>query len=154
VAGIVSGYPGLRLDVEGHTDSIGGDEYNQRLSEQRGTAVREYLVEQGMPGTSVTAKGFGETQPVASNDIAEGRPAEPARRVSDLRRADWHAYRGPVIGGMRLSKGPALLVAGPRNWRFSGGMKAELNAGAYERDERGHRVHCRTSSFASPTGTG
>jgi outer membrane protein OmpA-like peptidoglycan-associated protein len=79
VAGIVSGHPGLRLDVEGHTDSVGGDEYNQRLSEQRGTAVREYLVEQGMVGTSVTAKGFGETQPVASNDTAEGR--QQNRRV-------------------------------------------------------------------------
>ena len=43
VAGIVSGHPGLKLDVEGHTDSVGGDDYNQQLSEQRGDAVREYL---------------------------------------------------------------------------------------------------------------
>src|SRR6185437_9136882 len=48
VAGIVSGHLGLRLDVEGHTDSVGGDAYNQRLSEQRGSAVRDYLLEQGM----------------------------------------------------------------------------------------------------------
>src|ERR1035438_3274737 len=48
VAGIVSGHPGLRLDVEGHTDSVGGDEYNQQLSEQRGGAVRDYLTQQGM----------------------------------------------------------------------------------------------------------
>ncbi len=73
VAGIVSGHPGLKLDVEGHTDSIGGDEYNQQLSEDRGGAVRDYLIEQGMPGTSVTTKGFGKTQPVASNDTSEGR---------------------------------------------------------------------------------
>jgi outer membrane protein OmpA-like peptidoglycan-associated protein len=73
VAGIVSGHPGLKLDVEGHTDSVGGDQYNQQLSEDRGGAVRSYLVEQGMPGTSVTTKGFGKTQPVASNDTAEGR---------------------------------------------------------------------------------
>ena len=45
VAGIVSGIPGLRLDVEGHTDSVGGDDYNQRLSEQRGAAVRDYLTQ-------------------------------------------------------------------------------------------------------------
>jgi outer membrane protein OmpA-like peptidoglycan-associated protein len=79
VAGIVLGHPGLRLDVEGHTDSVGGDEYNQRLSEQRGAAVRDYLTQQGMPVSSVTAKGFGKTRPVASNDTAEGR--QQNRRV-------------------------------------------------------------------------
>lgn len=79
VAGIVSGHPGLRLDVEGHTDSVGGDEYNQRLSEQRGAAVRDYLTQEGMAATSVTAKGFGKTQPVASNETAKGR--QQNRRV-------------------------------------------------------------------------
>ena len=79
VAGIVSGHPGLRLEVEGHTDSVGSDEYNQRLSEQRGAAVRDYLTQQGMPASSVTAKGFGKTQPVASNDTAQGR--QQNRRV-------------------------------------------------------------------------
>jgi outer membrane protein OmpA-like peptidoglycan-associated protein len=73
VAGIVSGHPGLRLDVEGHTDSVGGDDYNQQLSEQRGGAVRDYLTQQGMAAGSVTAKGFGKSQPVASNDTADGR---------------------------------------------------------------------------------
>src|ERR1051325_2227267 len=79
VAGIVSGHPGLRLDVEGHTDSVGGDDYNQRLSEQRGAAVRDYLTQEGMPAASVTAKGLGETQPVATNDTAKGR--QQNRRV-------------------------------------------------------------------------
>jgi outer membrane protein OmpA-like peptidoglycan-associated protein len=79
VAGIVSGYPGLRLDVEGHTDSVGGDDYNQRLSERRGDAVRDYLTQQGVATSSVTAKGFGKTQPVASNDTAQGR--QQNRRV-------------------------------------------------------------------------
>jgi len=79
VAGIVSGHPGLRLDVEGYTDSVGGDDYNQQLSEQRGTSVRDYLMMQGMQGNSVTAKGFGKTQPVASNETAEGR--QQNRRV-------------------------------------------------------------------------
>jgi outer membrane protein OmpA-like peptidoglycan-associated protein len=79
VAGIVSGHPGLRLDVEGYTDSVGGDDYNQQLSEQRGKSVRDYLIMQGMPGSSVTAKGFGKTQPVASNETAEGR--QQNRRV-------------------------------------------------------------------------
>src|ERR1019366_6699672 len=89
VAGIVSGHPGLRLDVEGHTDSVGGDDYNQGLSEQRGAAVRDYLMQQGMPVSSVTAKGFGKTQPVASNDTAEGR--QQNRRVEIV-------ISGEVIG--------------------------------------------------------
>ena len=79
VAGIVSGHPGLRLDVEGHTDSVGGDDYNQTLSEQRGESVRDYLTQQGMASSSVTSKGFGKTQPVASNDTAQGR--QQNRRV-------------------------------------------------------------------------
>jgi outer membrane protein OmpA-like peptidoglycan-associated protein len=79
VAGIVSGHPGLRLEVEGHTDNVGGDDYNQQLSEQRGSAVRDYLTEQGMQQGSVTTKGFGKTQPVASNDTAAGR--QQNRRV-------------------------------------------------------------------------
>jgi len=79
VAGIVSGHPGLKLAVEGHTDSVGGDDYNQRLSENRGGSVRDYLVHQGMLASSVTATGLGETQPVASNDTATGR--QQNRRV-------------------------------------------------------------------------
>jgi len=79
VAGIVSGHPGLRLDVEGHTDSVGGDDYNQKLSEERGGSVRDYLVQQGMVRTSVSSKGFGKTQPIASNETASGR--QQNRRV-------------------------------------------------------------------------
>ncbi|HXN48012.1 MAG TPA: OmpA family protein [Bryobacteraceae bacterium] len=79
VAGIVSGHPGLRLDVEGHTDSVGGDAYNQQLSEDRGSSVRDYLTGQGMATGSVTSRGFGKTQPVASNDTAAGR--QQNRRV-------------------------------------------------------------------------
>ena len=89
VAGIVSGHPGLKLDVEGHTDSVGGDDYNQKLSEQRGGAVRDYLVEQGMAGSSVTAKGLGKGEPVASNDTAKGR--QQNRRVEIV-------ISGDVIG--------------------------------------------------------
>ena len=79
VAGIVSGHPGLRLDVEGYTDSVGGDSYNQQLSEDRGASVRSYLMQEGMPATSVAARGFGKSQPVASNETVEGR--QQNRRV-------------------------------------------------------------------------
>jgi outer membrane protein OmpA-like peptidoglycan-associated protein len=79
VAGIVAGHPGLTLAVEGHTDSVGRDDYNQQLSEQRGGSVRDYLIAQGMGGSSVSSKGFGKTQPVASNETAAGR--QQNRRV-------------------------------------------------------------------------
>ncbi len=79
VAGIVSGHPGLKLDVEGYTDNVGGDDYNQRLSEQRGSAVRDYLTAEGMAAGSVTSQGFGKAQPVASNETASGR--QQNRRV-------------------------------------------------------------------------
>jgi outer membrane protein OmpA-like peptidoglycan-associated protein len=79
VAGVVSGHPGLKLVVEGHTDNVGSDSYNQQLSEQRGVAVRDYLSQQGMQQGSVTTKGFGKTQPIATNDTAAGR--QQNRRV-------------------------------------------------------------------------
>ena len=73
VAGILLAYPGLNSEVDGHTDNIGSDEFNQNLSDQRAESVRAYLVEQGVMTSSVTAKGFGKTQPVGTNDTAEGR---------------------------------------------------------------------------------
>ena len=79
ISGIVLAHPGLNLKVEGHTDSVGSDEYNQALSENRASAVREYLIDQGVPASAVTAQGFGKTQPVASNDTPEGR--QKNRRV-------------------------------------------------------------------------
>jgi outer membrane protein OmpA-like peptidoglycan-associated protein len=69
----------LKIQVEGHTDSIGTDEYNQRLSEQRADSVRDYIVQQGVPGAGVTATGLGKDGPVASNDTAAGR--QQNRRV-------------------------------------------------------------------------
>ena len=79
VAGILSGHPGLRLQVEGYTDSVGGDDYNQLLSENRASSVRDYLTGAGIPTASVTSKGFGKTEPVASNDTSAGR--QQNRRV-------------------------------------------------------------------------
>ena len=79
VAGILIAYPGLNIEVDGYTDNVGGDDMNQKLSENRAGAVRSYLVEQGVTANSVSAKGFGNTLPVASNDNAAGRQAN--RRV-------------------------------------------------------------------------
>jgi outer membrane protein OmpA-like peptidoglycan-associated protein len=73
VAGILLAYPGLKIQLEGHTDSIGSDEYNLKLSDQRAGAVRDYLVQQGVPGGTMTAVGLGKDAPVASNDNEAGR---------------------------------------------------------------------------------
>jgi len=79
VSGILLAYPGLKVQVEGYTDSTGTPEYNQRLSEQRAMTVRDYLVGQGINLNSVSAQGFGENSPVASNASASGR--QQNRRV-------------------------------------------------------------------------
>ena len=79
LAGIVLAHPGLNLDIEGHTDSTGSDELNQKLSDQRANAVRKYLVEQGLVETSLIAVGFGKSMPVADNSTAAGR--QQNRRV-------------------------------------------------------------------------
>jgi len=79
IAGILLAHPSLKLEVEGHTDSVGGDEYNQTLSEQRAASVRDYLVQNGIGMNNVSAIGFGKTRPVVSNDTAAGR--QQNRRV-------------------------------------------------------------------------
>jgi outer membrane protein OmpA-like peptidoglycan-associated protein len=89
ISGIVLAYPDLRLAIEGNTDSVGGDVMNQTLSEQRAKAVLDYLALQNIPTTSMTSQGFGKTQPVASNDTAEGR--QQNRRVEMI-------VSGEVIG--------------------------------------------------------
>ncbi|MFZ0620075.1 MAG: OmpA family protein [Candidatus Acidiferrales bacterium] len=89
ISGIILLYPDLRLAIEGNTDSVGSDAMNQELSEQRAGAVRDYLAQQNIPMTSMTSQGFGKSQPVASNDTAEGR--QENRRVEMV-------VSGDVIG--------------------------------------------------------
>ncbi len=79
VAGILLAYPGLNIAVGGYTDNVGGDEMNQKLSDNRAGSVRDYLVQQGVAGTSVSAEGFGNSAPVASNENSAGR--QQNRRV-------------------------------------------------------------------------
>ncbi len=82
VAGILLAYPGLDIQVGGYTDNVGSDEMNQTLSENRAGSVRDYLVQQGVLTNSVSARGFGNTLPVASNDNSSGR--QQNRRVELL----------------------------------------------------------------------
>jgi outer membrane protein OmpA-like peptidoglycan-associated protein len=92
VAGILLAYPGLNIEVGGFTDNVGGDAMNQTLSESRADSVRDYLVQEGVPMNSVSAKGFGNTLPVASNDSSAGR--QQNRRVELLVSGD--AIGNPV----------------------------------------------------------
>jgi outer membrane protein OmpA-like peptidoglycan-associated protein len=80
VAGILEAYPGLKVQVEGYTDSVGSDEYNQKLSENRAGAVKDFLVSQGVSANNITSQGFGKADPVADNSTAAGRAQN--RRVN------------------------------------------------------------------------
>jgi len=104
ISGIVLAYPELKLEVEGHTDSIGGDEFNQRLSEKRASSVRNYLVDSGISMETVIARGFGKTQPVADNTTSEGRKLN--RRVEMV-------VSGDVIGNMMGTGTPAANSTTP-----------------------------------------
>ncbi len=80
VAGILEAYPGLKVQVEGYTDSVGSDEFNQTLSQNRAAAVKDFLVAQGVSPNNITSQGFGKNDPVADNTTAGGRAQN--RRVN------------------------------------------------------------------------
>jgi len=98
VSGIVLAHPGLMLQIEGHTDSVGTDDFNQQLSERRAGSVRDFLADQGVSGSSITARGFGKSQPVAANDTPEGRQRN--RRVEII-------VNGDAIGNASASAAPS-----------------------------------------------
>jgi outer membrane protein OmpA-like peptidoglycan-associated protein len=79
VAGILSSHPDLHVEIEGHTDNVGSDDYNQGLSERRAASVQAYLLQQRIPPTAVDTEGFGESRPVATNETSAGR--QQNRRV-------------------------------------------------------------------------
>src|SRR5271170_4462498 len=80
VSGILQAYPGLKVQVEGYTDSVGSDQYNQKLSENRADAVRDFLISQGVQTDNISATGYGKSKPVADNATAQGRSQN--RRVN------------------------------------------------------------------------
>ena len=94
-------YPDLKLAIEGNTDSVGTDAMNQTLSEKRASSVLDYLAQENIPAASMTSQGFGKTQPIASNDTAEGR--QQNRRVELI-------VSGDVIGTTIGAVSENLLV--------------------------------------------
>jgi outer membrane protein OmpA-like peptidoglycan-associated protein len=109
VSGIVLAYPDLKLEIEGHTDSIGSDEYNQTLSEKRATAVRDYLVSSGVSMSNVVARGMGKTDPVADNRSAAGRKLN--RRVEMIVSGD---VIGARIGSSSDAEAPTPATEKPQ----------------------------------------
>jgi outer membrane protein OmpA-like peptidoglycan-associated protein len=101
ISGIVLAYPSLALEVEGHTDSVGSDDLNLRLSDNRANSVRDFLIAQGIVSSSIGAHGYGESQPVATNETAAGR--QQNRRVELI-------VSGDVIG----ASGVSAIVATPQ----------------------------------------
>ena len=93
ISGIVLAYPDLKLQIEGYTDSIGSDEFNQRLSEKRAATVRDYLVDNGVSINSVFARGLGKANPIADNSTSAGRKLN--RRVEMIVSGD---VIGDVVG--------------------------------------------------------
>lgn len=73
LAGVLDKHPQYKINVEGHTDSIGSDEYNMKLSNGRAGSVADFLIGHGIGSDRVTTKGYGETKPVADNKTPEGR---------------------------------------------------------------------------------
>jgi outer membrane protein OmpA-like peptidoglycan-associated protein len=94
ISGIVQAHPGLKIEVEGHTDSVGSDALNQKLSENRADAVRTFLVQSGVNPSMIVSRGFGKDKPVASNDSAAGRQLN--RRVEMV-------VSGEIISGTPLT---------------------------------------------------
>ena len=109
VSGIVLAYPDLKLQIEGHTDAIGSDEYNQTLSEKRAEAVRDYLVSSGVSMNSVAALGLGKSDPVADNSTAAGRKLN--RRVEMIVSGD---VIGTPLAPGTPSAGQSVPPANPR----------------------------------------
>jgi outer membrane protein OmpA-like peptidoglycan-associated protein len=73
ISGIIISHPGLNLHVEGYTDSTGTMQFNQKLSDQRAETVRDFVINQGLDPANITAQGYGESYPVATNDTSAGR---------------------------------------------------------------------------------
>lgn len=105
ISGIMIAYPGLKLEIEGNTDSVGTHEYNQGLSERRAQTVRSFLTEQGVAAAAMTAVGLGEAHPISNNATAAGR--QENRRVELV-------VSGEVIG---TKIGASRLPAEARNPR-------------------------------------
>jgi OOP family OmpA-OmpF porin len=87
VAALMAATPSLKIEVQGHTDNVGGDDYNQKLSEARANSVMTWLTQHGVAAGRMTAKGYGRTRtrPLAENNTDEGRMRNRRVEIADPR---------------------------------------------------------------------
>ncbi len=78
--------PGMEIEISGHTDNVGGKDANMKLSKDRAESVRQYLIRKGIATNRITAVGYGDTKPVASNDTDEGRQMNRRTEVRILKK--------------------------------------------------------------------
>jgi len=114
VAGILQAYPGLKLQVEGYTDNVGGEQMNQKLSENRADSVKNFLISQGVQSGNISSTGYGMSNPVADNSTAKGRSQN--RRVQLVVSGDAIGVKesGPEASGPAAPAPPAAPAA-PQN---------------------------------------
>jgi outer membrane protein OmpA-like peptidoglycan-associated protein len=115
VSGILLSYPGLTLQVEGYTDNIGSDEYNQKLSEQRADGVRDYLVTQGVAQPTITASGYGKSDPVADNSTNQGRAQNRRVQLVVSGNSIGVQEQSPGASGGQASNQPVTPPPAPQN---------------------------------------
>lgn len=117
IASVINDNPRIqRINIEGHTDSMGRDEYNEKLSDARAEAVRTYLVEHGIAADRLTHEGFGEARPIASNDSDEGR--QKNRRVEFIiteQQPEESVYEVDLATGARTKVAGAGVAAKSRD---------------------------------------
>lgn len=106
VSGILLSYPNLKLQVEGYTDNIGSDDYNQKLSEERADAVRDYLATQGVAQPNISAAGYGKSDPVADNNTASGRAENRRVQLVVSGNAIGVQESAPTSGGQSMNQVP------------------------------------------------
>ncbi len=107
VSGILLSYPNLKLQVEGYTDNIGSDEYNQKLSEERADSVRDYLVTEGVAQPNISATGYGKSDPVADNSTSSGRAENRRVQLVVSGNAIGVQETAPAPGGQSMNQAPA-----------------------------------------------
>ena len=113
VSGILLSYPNLKLQVEGYTDNIGSDQYNQKLSEERADSVRDYLVTQGVGQTNISAAGYGKSDPVADNSTSSGRAENRRVQLVVSGNAIGVQESAPTSGGQSMNQAAPPQPAQP-----------------------------------------
>jgi outer membrane protein OmpA-like peptidoglycan-associated protein len=125
VSGILLSYPGLKLQVEGYTDNVGSDDYNQKLSEQRADSVQTYLVTAGVVQGNISAAGYGKSSPVADNTSASGRAQNRRVQLVVSGNAIGVQETAPTSGGESMNQQQQPPVQPPTQQPYATGVSKE-----------------------------